>query len=116
MNRIALPILALSLACVSCSQVWRIKPDYAKEHLNLGDSLASRGKVDEAIVQFRMALEIKPDYAEAHVSLANALVSVGRTDEAIVHYQMALKIKPDYPEAKKNLEAATAHRHGKTGD
>ena len=71
MSRIALLILASSLVCVSCSRGLRRMPDFtsAEEHLNLGNSLVSNGKVDEAIVHFRKALAIKPDYPEAHFSL-----------------------------------------------
>jgi len=68
--------------------------------------------VDEAIVQFRKALEIQPDNAEAHDNLGNALLQKGRVDEAITEYQKALKIKPDYADAHINLGNALFQKGG----
>jgi tetratricopeptide (TPR) repeat protein len=72
-------------------------------HNNLGVLLASRGRVDEAIVHYRKCIEVKPDDFEAHYNLGNALVMRGRVDEAIAHYRMALEFKPGYFEARNNL-------------
>ena len=79
-------------------------------HNNLGNVLAGRGQVDEAIAHYQKALEIKPDYAEAHNNLGNALAGRGQVDEAIAHYQKALEIKPDYADAHNNLGNALAGR------
>ena len=87
-----------------------IKPDYAEAHNNLGNALAGRGQVDEAIAHYQKALEIKPDYAEAHNNLGNALAGRGQIDEAIAQYQKAMEIKPDYAEAHNNLGSALAVR------
>jgi tetratricopeptide (TPR) repeat protein len=79
-------------------------------HHNLGMALASRGRIDEAIEYYRMALEFEPDFAEAHYNLGLALVGRGRVDEAIEHYRMALEFKPDYADAHNNLATALANR------
>ena len=42
-------------------------------HYNLGRTFALLGKVDEAIADYRRALEIDPDFAEAHINLGLAL-------------------------------------------
>src|SRR5208283_3740618 len=68
-------------------------------HINLGNTLLQKGKVDEAIAHYQKVLQIKPDSAEAHYNLGNALLKKGSPDEAIAHYQKALQIKPDYAEA-----------------
>jgi Flp pilus assembly protein TadD len=65
--------------------------------------LAGRGRTDEAIVQFRKALEIDPRYAEAHNNLGVALAGCGRTNEAIEHFRKALELKPDYAMALNDL-------------
>lgn len=75
-------------------------------HRNLGNALVAQGRVEEAIVQYKKAVEIKPDYAEAHFNLGLLLASRGRVAEAVVHYQKAPEIKPDYAQARQNLEAA----------
>jgi tetratricopeptide (TPR) repeat protein len=72
-------------------------------HNNLGLSLAGRGKFDEAIAQYKQALEIKPDYAEAHNNLGAALAGSGQLNEAIAHYQKALEIDPNFVGAHNNL-------------
>jgi tetratricopeptide (TPR) repeat protein len=77
---------------------------------NLGQILAGRGRVDEAITHYRKALEINPDDAEAQNNLGVALVGRGRIDEAISHYQKAVEIKPDYAAALSNLGNALAGR------
>jgi len=77
-------------------------------HNNLGLALARRGEVDEAIVQYRKALEFEPDYVVAHINLGTALASHGRFDEAIAHCRRALEIQPDYVEAHNNLGNALA--------
>ncbi len=46
--------------------------------------------LDEAIAQYRKALEINSDQAEAHYNLGLILARLGKSDEALVHYQKAL--------------------------
>jgi len=65
-------------------------------HNNLGTVLLQKGKVDDAIVHFRKALEIKADHADAQANLGSALLQKGELDEAIAQYLKALEIKPDY--------------------
>ncbi len=84
-------------------------PDCWMAHNNYGYVLAGRGQVDDAIVQYRKALEIKSDY-EAHNNLGLALAGRGQIVEAIVHYQKALEIKPDHFPAHFNLGLALAGR------
>jgi tetratricopeptide (TPR) repeat protein len=72
-------------------------------HNNLGAFLLRAGKVDEAIVHFRKALEIKADHVEAQANLGNALLQEGELDNAIAEYDKALEIKPDYAEVHYNL-------------
>jgi protein O-mannosyl-transferase len=77
----------------------RRNPDCWLAHNNLGAVLQQKGKVDEAIAQYREALQIKPDYAEARLSLGTALLQKGRVDEAIIQCQKALQIRPDLEDA-----------------
>ena len=68
--------------------------------------LASEGKLDEAIHQFRESIRISPDYAKAHNNLGNTLLYKGRLDEAIASYREALRLNPDYAIAQENLKNA----------
>ena len=84
-------------------------------HYNLGNVLAKKGRIDEAIPHYLQALKIKPEFADAHNNLANAQSRQGRTDDAIFHYLEALRIKPDYEGAHYNLGVAL-DRQGRTDD
>jgi Flp pilus assembly protein TadD len=71
-----------------------IDPDSAEARNDLGLVFAARGQRDEAIVQFRKALEIRSDQAEAHGNLGSALLENGQPDEGIRHLHSALENKP----------------------
>ena len=80
----------------------------AKAHNNLGNVLARKGRMEEAVRHFRSALDIRPQFAEAHNNLGLALVTVGRPGEAVSHFRQALEIDPDYGEVMNNWGIALA--------
>ena len=65
--------------------------------------LQSTGKLQEAELSCRKAIEIKPDYADAHANLGNVLRDLGKLQEAELSYRKAIKIKPDYADVYSNL-------------
>ena len=72
-------------------------------HDGLGECLANRGHLDEAIDQFQLALNIAPGYREIETNLMLALTKKGRTDEAITHLQALLKEDPNDAQLHYNL-------------
>ena len=70
---------------------------------NLGVILSGEGKLNEAEILIRNAIEIKHDYEEAHNNLGIILRDLGRLNEAEISFRMAIKIKKDYAEAYNNL-------------
>jgi tetratricopeptide (TPR) repeat protein len=80
-----------------------VRPESPGAHYNLGLALYAKGRLDEAIAEYREAIRIKKDFAEAHCNLGVALTAKGRLDEAIAEYREALRIKKDYAEAHCNL-------------
>lgn len=82
-------------------------------HNNLATLLMERGRVDEAIVHYRMALgagsraESRTHLSPAIVenSLGNALAQKGELAAAIRHYRKALELRPDFSDARSNLAA-----------
>jgi len=77
-------------------------------HNNLGNILCQKGRLDEAIVEFKKSLAIKPDYADADYNLGNTLLKNGQTDAAIAHFQKALAIRPDDAGYHNNFALALA--------
>ncbi len=79
-------------------------------HNNLGNLLARRKQVDEAMVHWNEVLRLNPDNCNAHNNLGIALGWKGRTDDAIRHYTEALRIRSDLPETHTNLGIQLARR------
>jgi len=78
-------------------------PASARAHNNLGLVLADQEKFDEAIVQYRTALEIDPNSEKIHDNLGVVLSRNGQVDEAIIQYRKALEINPNTVSAYSNL-------------
>jgi tetratricopeptide (TPR) repeat protein len=72
-------------------------------HRVLGCSLQSQNKLNEAIAQYRQAIQIRPNYAEAQHDLGYALCKQGKWDEALVHLRKAVQLNPRYADAQHNL-------------
>ena len=82
---------------------------------NLGNELMQKGRLDEAMIHLRKALEIYADYPEANNNLGYALASKGKWNEAIASYQAAMRTRPNYPKAHNNLAISFAET-GKTDE
>jgi len=72
-------------------------------YYNLGNALAERGMVENAIVHYREAVRISPRYPDARNNLGAVLARVGRLDEAIEQYREAIRIDPTYAKAYYNF-------------
>lgn len=70
---------------------------------SLGITLATAGRLPEAIAHYEQALRARPDYPEARNSLGVALRDTGRLPEATSQLEEALRLKPTYAEAHSNL-------------
>ncbi len=82
--------------------------DHPFLRVNLGALLRAQGRLGEAALQYRRALELDPDDAGAYNNLGNVLREQGRAAEAIEAYREALRIDPDHPLARANLGLALA--------
>jgi protein O-mannosyl-transferase len=85
-------------------------PGNERAQNNMGNALAKRNRMDEAVDHFETALKINPDFIECHNDFGVALADHGRFDEAIVHYDKLLKAKPEDFVAHNNLGNALANR------
>ncbi len=90
-----------TLACTSDNYI---------AHNNLGRVLFKKGRVDEAVAQYQMALQIKRGFAYACYNLGDVLLQQGKVDEAVAQYQTALQNKSDYAEAHVSLGGALVQK------
>jgi predicted O-linked N-acetylglucosamine transferase (SPINDLY family) len=72
-------------------------------HNNLGVSLRSLGRLEEAAAACRQALTINPQYPDALSYLAVALQELGQEEEPLKLLQEALRIQPSHADALFNL-------------
>ena len=70
---------------------------------NYGIILKDLGKLKEAEILTRKAIELKPDLAEAYSNLGSILKDIGQLKEAESSLRHAIKLKADLPEAHFNL-------------
>lgn len=75
------------------------------EHNSRGIELADRGWLDEAIKEFKKAIELDPNSAHAHDNLATVYAEKKRYREALEEYLTALRLEPDSATAHYNLAA-----------
>jgi serine/threonine protein kinase/Flp pilus assembly protein TadD len=77
-----------------------LRPESAKACLNLGDALATVGRLDEAVAAYRKVIGLKSDYAEAHCNLGCALRQQGKFAQALVALRKGNELgsqRPDWP-------------------
>ena len=74
----------------------------------LGIAYASRGFIDDAIAEFRHALELEPDSAQTEWHLGAALASKGALTEAADVLSRSVQRDPRNVDAKHDLETVLA--------
>jgi len=78
----------------------------AKDYYDKGIAYANKGMLDEAIAEFKKAIQINPNDAMAHNNLGNAYANKGMLDQAIAECKKAIQINPNYATAHMNLAVA----------
>ena len=72
---------------------------------NYGVILKNLGKLQEAALSTRKAIELNPNYALAHSNFGNLLRDLGKLQEAELSFRKAIELNPDYSMAHCNLGA-----------
>jgi spermidine synthase len=80
-----------------------VVPESADLHNLLGIALASSGKIDEAVAEFREALRLDPAAAATHWHLGAALAGRGERAQALDHLQRSVELDPGNAEAQNDL-------------
>jgi len=78
------------------------------EHNSRGIELADRGWLDEAIKEFKKAIELDPESAHAHDNLATVYSEKKLYREALKEYLTALELEPESATAHYNLACSYA--------
>jgi len=66
----------------------------AETHNGLGYVLARQGRTDEAVAEFRKAIDANPQFTPAYNNVAEALAGQGKLEEAASYYKRSLAQKP----------------------
>jgi tetratricopeptide (TPR) repeat protein len=86
---------------------------------NLADTLARRGKYEEAARELEAAIRLRPGYAEAWFNQGGIQDRTGQPEKARESYEQALRLRPDdYPDAHNSLGLVLTRlgRHEEAGE
>lgn len=78
-----------------------------REYLRSGDDYAAQGKLNEAIVQYRNAVQQDPRFGDARYKLAETLIKTGNVQGAYREYIRAADLLPDNLDVQ--IKAGTMH-------
>lgn len=78
----------------------------AQEYFQKGMNYYKEKQYDEAIAEFKKALEINPNFAEGFYVLGYTYCSIGSNQEALTYFQNAIKIAPNYTDAYNGMAYA----------
>ncbi len=97
-------------ATQSWYQALTLEPNRAKaeEHFNLGNTLLEQGKLEQAVVCYRRAIQLKPSCSQAYHRLGEILTEQGQVQEAYALYRQAVERNPQDAESYYCLGQALA--------
>jgi len=98
---ITIIIIPLLFSCAS-TQRKQSESKGADFYNKRGIEFGMKGQYDQAILDFKKALNINPRYAEAYNNRGIAYGQKGRYDQAILDFNKALEINPGYADAYYN--------------
>ena len=93
-------------ACALYREALRVRPGYARAHLNLGVALEAMGEGDTALHAYREALADEPANPFAAYNLGKLLHLRGEHASALQHLRAAVERKPDFADAHVVLASA----------
>ncbi len=99
------PALAASLF-ISNTNFARYEPNLAQWHFQNGIVMYRLGRLDQAIAEYRKALELNPGYVTVMNDLGAALGTQGKIDEALPYLVQAGQALPEKYEAQYNAALA----------
>ena len=111
---VGLAVLLLGVRTISRNRVWLDEftlyaqtvldaPRSAKAHNNLGVQYFSRGELDPASEQYKIAEAIKPDYPDLLNNMGSLFSREGKPEKAIAYLNRAVSLSPQNPEIRNNF-------------
>jgi tetratricopeptide (TPR) repeat protein len=91
----------------------KIREDFLNDYsfVRAGNEFFKAGDTDNAIGEYKQALELNPNNAEAHLKLGFLLYNAKRMyKEGMAHYYAALKANPNDPRVHHDLGMALLHQ------
>jgi tetratricopeptide (TPR) repeat protein len=87
-------------------------PDKEKHaYLRSGDKYYQSGKYQQAVIQFRNAIQIDPRFAEAHWQLARTYLRLSNSEAAYHELTETVSLEPKNPDAQLELATLLLARH-----
>jgi len=87
------------LGALRAEQLQRVAPDSAEAHELLGKSFEAQGKLEEALAEYRKAIEKTPAKSGFHFLIGNVDWKLKKIDEAQHEFIEELKLNPHHPMA-----------------
>jgi Flp pilus assembly protein TadD len=109
------PHIFLALVSLSLPLAAACRPALASKPLLNGVAAARADSWDEAVRQWKMALDLGPDSAAAHNNLAVAYEKQGAFEEARKEYEAALRLDPGNAAIKDNYDRFKARLGAERG-
>ena len=82
----------------------------ARAEFERGTVAARAGRMADAILALRRALELKPDFAEAQYNLAAAYRDLGEADASLAAYRRAAELAPQFADVHVDIAALLRER------
>jgi len=100
-------LILLSFRTITQNSIWRdqislyeyiqtYNPDSARVHNNLGMAYSNKGKNDQAINEYKKAIQLSDTYPQSHHNLARIYAQKGMINEAIAEYKKAITLDPNF--------------------
>ena len=93
-----------------------LKGDFSRSHLFAGLEAQATGRWEDAVEEYRRAVEQDPTNGVNHQALANALEASGDLEGAIEEYRLAASLLPGDAMVRVQLSRALVARGGVTGE
>jgi len=77
----------------------------AKKLLRIANELRQEGKLKDAVIKYRSAIDLYPNFAWLHYQLGNTLANLSQWDDAINSLCKAVEIKPNLRVFQQRLES-----------